>query len=199
MSLVAIYHLFWMIEIHLVPGAGNIRPGHLWASARAQGDVGRAGGSEQNHHIRARVSYSSEGCGLWLWGPAGCASRSPAGWTSTTTRSTRTPVSSKLEAVSNSALSGQLKVVCANQYGNGIQIRNCVPHIWHKVSIIMFLRKSLMRFLVPASSEHIICQLIGWAALGLLILAVRATSTTCFLNLTGGLLIKYWWCCLRSL
>ena len=122
LSLVAIYHLFW-IEIHLVPGARNIRSGHIRASARAEGDVGRAGGSQQNYHIRTRASYSTEGCGLWLWGPAGCASPSPAGWTSTTTRSTRTLVSSKLEAVSNSALSGQLTVVCANQCGNRNQIK----------------------------------------------------------------------------
>ena len=45
-------------EAHLVPGAGDLRAGHLRAAARAQGDVGGEGQQKQDHHLRTGVSWA---------------------------------------------------------------------------------------------------------------------------------------------
>ena len=42
-------------EVHLVPGAGDLRPGDLWATAGAQGDVRGSHPEEQDHQLRAGV------------------------------------------------------------------------------------------------------------------------------------------------
>ena len=40
-----------IVEVHLVPGAGDLRPGDIWAPARPQGDVRRQDQEEQDHQL----------------------------------------------------------------------------------------------------------------------------------------------------